>query len=93
MRESYDASGRLTFDLPQNFSLTHYDEILRLNGCVRVNMLEGPGESWWDYKAGGNIVVLHWNDLAGISLHIEDGNADDLLRHLAQVCLEAAGKA
>jgi hypothetical protein len=52
-------------------------------GGRRVQRLDGLDQSYWDYDIEGTTLVLHTDVFAGISLHIEDGSRDDLLRRVA----------
>jgi hypothetical protein len=49
--------------------------------CLRK--LDGLDQSYWDYDVDGTTVVLHRDVLAGVSLHVEDGSKDELLRRIA----------
>jgi hypothetical protein len=46
----------------------------------RIEQLDGLDQRYWDYDVDGSRVVLHSDPMAGISLHVEDGSRDDLLR-------------
>ena len=85
MREYHDASGRLSIELGEDgpaFLLyaSRLEEICRGRGIQR---LDGLDQRYWDYDFGGTTVVLHSDVFAGISVHVEDGFQDDLLRRVA----------
>jgi hypothetical protein len=85
MKEHRDASGRLTISLGDDgpmFGL--YAARLEAN-CKgrRVHQLDGSDRRYWDYDVEGTTTVLHSDVFAGISLHVEDGSRDDLLRRVA----------
>ncbi|MBX7102430.1 MAG: hypothetical protein K1X57_00010 [Gemmataceae bacterium] len=48
-----------------------------------LQRLDGIDQRYWDFEVDGATVVLHSDVFAGISLHIEDGSRDDLLRRVA----------
>lgn len=85
MKEYRDASGRLSIDLDdddQQFPLF----ASRLKAKIKARLIQklyGPDQSYWDYDVDGVTVVLHCDTFAGVSLHIEDGSHEELLRELA----------
>ena len=85
MREYRDASGRLSIDIVgDEQTLRVYGSRLEVScGGRRVRRLDGLDQSYWDYEVEGATIVLHWDTFAGISLHVEDGSRDDLLRRVA----------
>ncbi len=81
MKEYFDASNRLTFDLSgqgRNFK-SFSDQMIFLYGPP-VQKLNGLDQYYWDFDVNGVIVVLHWDSMAGMSIHVEDGMDDELLR-------------
>jgi hypothetical protein len=84
-REYRDASGRLSIDLDtddRRFMLY----ASRLEGRLKARLiqkLDGPDQRYWDYDVSGITVVLHCDVFAGVSVHVEDGSHDELLRDLA----------
>jgi hypothetical protein len=56
----------------------------------RIERLDGLDQSYWDYNIEGTTIVLHSDVFAGISLHVEDGSRDDLLRRVAAQITEPA---
>ena len=59
----------------------------------RIQRLDGLDQSYWDYDIEGTRIVLHSDVFAGISLHVEDGSRDDLLRRVAAQITEPDGSA
>ncbi|MBX7105947.1 MAG: hypothetical protein K1X57_17830 [Gemmataceae bacterium] len=56
--------------------------------CLR--RLDSFDQHYWDFEIDGATVVLHSDVFAGISLHIENGTRDDLLRRVAASIAEPA---
>ena len=88
MIEYKDASGRLSFDLSQKDSwllFRKYSKLIekKFNGKL-INKIKDVDQNWCDYDIDGTIVVLHSDAMAGISLHVEDGSNDDLLKTIAE---------
>lgn len=84
MREYRDASGRLSFDLAEAGPMfrVYGSRLEKLCNAKCIEQLDGPDQRYWDYDIDGTRVVLHSDPFAGISVHIEDGSRDDLLRQL-----------
>jgi hypothetical protein len=85
MREYHDASGRLSIDLGDDGPMfqvyaTRLEEICKGKCIQRLDVLD---QRYWDYGIEGATVVLHSDTSAGISIHVEDGSRDDLLRRVA----------
>jgi hypothetical protein len=85
MREYLDASGRLSIELDNDdrqFNL--YASRFKTKIKARlIQRLDGPDQRYWDFDVDGVKVVLHCDVFAGVSLHLEDGSDDELLRSLA----------
>lgn len=85
IREHHDASGRLTITLAEDdrlFSVFASRLEARSNAkCLRK--LDGLDRRYWDYDVDGTTIVLHSDVFAGVSLHVEEGSKDDLLRRIA----------
>ena len=85
MKEHHDASGRLSISLGDDGSMfqlyaSRLEEICKGR---RIQQLDAPDQRYWDYDVDGTKIVLHSDVFAGISLHVEDGSRDDLLRRIA----------
>ena len=94
MREYRDASGRLSIGLGGDASMFRA-YASRLEDCCggkRVQRLDALDRSYWDYNVEGTTIVLHSDVFAGISLHVEDGSRDDLLRRVAAQITEPADR-
>jgi len=87
MREYRDASNRLSFDLSdQEEEFGHFaQQMISIHGKP-VNRLDDPlgDQRYWDFDVDGTIVVLHFDVMAGVSIHVEDGSHEELLRHIAK---------
>jgi hypothetical protein len=90
MKEYRDASGRFSIDLGDDGPMfrVYASRLEDRCGGKRVQRLDGLDQSYWDYDVGGTTVVLHSDVFAGISLHVEDGSRDDLLRRVAATITE-----
>jgi hypothetical protein len=86
MIEHRDASGRLTFILHDDDR--HFESYMsRLEQRCKakiVEKLEDIDQRWWDYDIESVIVVLHSDPMAGISIHVEEGSHDEMLRSIAE---------
>jgi hypothetical protein len=90
MREHHDASGRLTIALDDDdrkFS-TYVPRLEQLTGVALLRRLDTPDQRYWEYRVNGTTVVIHADVFAGVSVHIEDGTRDDLLRSIAAAITE-----
>lgn len=87
MKEYKDASNRLSIDLSDSDSdilfRKYADRLKNEFEAKIVEILDGLDQRYWDFDIGGIIVVLHSDAMAGISIHIEDGSNDSLLRRIA----------
>ena len=85
MKEYRDTSGRLRIDVADDALMFQVlaSRIEARCGGKRVHRLGGLDQSYWDYDVEGTLVVLHSDVFAGVSLHVEDGSQDDLLRRVA----------
>lgn len=92
VKEHRDASGRLNIALTADDRMfsTYASRLDRVAGVTRLRQLDGLDQRYWDYDVGGTTVVLHADVFAGISLHIEDGSREDLLRKIATEITEPA---
>jgi hypothetical protein len=85
MREHHDASGRLSIDLGDARPMfqVYASRLEEMCNGKRIQRLDGLDQRYWDYDVEGTTIVLHSDAFAGISLHVEDGSRDDLLRRVA----------
>jgi hypothetical protein len=92
MREFRDASRRLSFDLADDGPMfpVYASRLEKICNARRIKQLNGLDQRWWDYDVDGTTVVLHSDAMAGISLHVEDGTRDDLLRRIVAQITEDA---
>src|SRR5262245_2855353 len=95
MKESRDASGRLSIDLAADGPMFQVlaSRIEGRCGGRRVQRLDGLDQSYWDYDVEGTTLVVHSDTFAGISLYVADGSRDDLLRRVAAQITEPDGSA
>lgn len=85
MKEYHDASGRLSITLADNdreFSV-FASRLENRSKAKCIHKLDGLDQRYWDFDVGGTTVVLHSDVFAGVSVHVEDGTNDDLLRRIA----------
>jgi small GTP-binding protein len=85
LREQHDASGRLSIDLGDDGPMfqVYASRLEEICKGKRIQRLDVTDTSYWDYDVEGTRIVLHSDELAGISLYVEDGSRDDLLRRVA----------
>ncbi|HUT70171.1 MAG TPA: DUF3630 family protein [Desulfatiglandales bacterium] len=87
MKEYKDASNRLSIDLSDldsDILFRKYANRLKTEFNAKiVEKLDGLDQRYWDFDVDGTIVVLHSDAMAGISIHIEDGTNDSLLRRVS----------
>ena len=88
MEEYRDMSGRLTIALSDDdrqFAI--FAERLKKFGGRPKEKLNGLDQRYWDFEINGVTVVLHSDPRVGVSIHVEDGSNDELLRSVAAACL------
>jgi len=87
MREYRDASNRLTFDLSgQEEDFGHFAKrMISLHGNP-IRRLDDPlgDQRYWDFDVEGTTVVLHSDVMAGVSIHVENGSHETLLREIVK---------
>jgi hypothetical protein len=85
MREHHDASGRLSIELGDDGPMfqVYASRLEEICKGKRIQRLDGLDQNYWDYDIEDTRIVLHSDVFAGISLHVEDGSQDDLLRRVA----------
>jgi hypothetical protein len=83
MREYRDASNRLSVDLSddQDDFGAIAENMISLHGKP-VDKASGLDQRYWDFDVNGVTVVLHCDVFAGVSIHVEDGTHDGLLREI-----------
>jgi hypothetical protein len=83
MREFRDASNRLCFDLSdreQDFG-RFARRMISLYGEPIQKLNDALGDQrYWDFDVEGTTVVLHFDVMDGVSMHVEDGSHETLLR-------------
>ncbi|MFC1524172.1 DUF3630 family protein [Thermodesulfobacteriota bacterium] len=87
MKESRDASNRLSIELAESDSNILFKKFAKrlvseFNAEI-VEKLDGLDQRYWDFGVSGTIVVLHSDNYMGISVHVENGTNDNLLRQIA----------
>jgi hypothetical protein len=90
MKEYRDASGRLTIDLTDNDQqFNMFVSRLEKNCKARLTQkLDGLEQRYWDFEIDDVTFVLHSDPMMGVSIHVEDGSNEDLLRFVATKCFE-----
>ena len=92
MKEYKDASNRLSIelsDLNSDILFRKFADRLATKFDAKISeKLDGPDQRYWDFDVNGTIVVLHSDAMAGISIHVEDGSNDNLLRKIAENLLK-----
>jgi len=95
MREYKDSSGRLSIDLSDSASWFLFRwyawQIKKKFNAKIIGKLNDVDQRWWDFKVKDKIVVLHSESIIGISIHIEDGTNDGLLREIVATLLKKEG--
>ncbi len=84
MKEYRDASNRLSIDLSgeaDDFEV-FADRMTVLHGKP-VDKVFGLDQRYWDFNVNGITVVLHSEHFLGVSIHVEDGTNEELLREIA----------
>jgi len=91
MREYRDASNRLSFDLSgQEEDFGRFAKrMISLHGKP-IQRLDDPlgDQRYWDFDVGGTTVVIHSDVMAGVSIHVEDGTHEVLLRDIVKELTE-----
>ncbi len=57
----------------------------KLFNAKLIKKLDGFDQKYRDFEMNDKIVVLHSDSMVGISIHIEDGSGEGLLREIAKV--------
>jgi hypothetical protein len=84
MREYRDVSRRLSIELSgdgEEFGV-FADRMISLHG-VPVEKVSGLDQRYWDFDVDGVTIVLHSDTMAGVSIHVDDGTHEEVLRALA----------
>lgn len=94
MREYRNASGWLTFDLADSCDefFRFVDQLIQLYGKPVQELYDAIGDDrYWDFKIEDTIVVLHGNDMLGVSIFVLGGTHEDFLRDIANKLTADAG--
>lgn len=89
MREYRDASDRFCIDLSdrdEDFA-SFVSRMTSLHGSP-VEKVNGVDQHYWDFDINGITVILHLDRMAGVSIHLEDGAHENLLREIAKQLTE-----
>lgn len=86
MKEYRDACGRLTVHLSDDVAdlMSFMTRLRDRYPAAPTKELSGLDQTYCDSEVDGVVIVLHSDTLAGISLHVEDGTQEDLLRSVAE---------
>lgn len=87
MKDYRDASNRMTFFLSgQEGDFGRFaTRMTSLFGKPIKKLNDNLGnQQYWDFSVEGTIVVLHSDVMVGVSIHIEDGSNEALLREIAE---------
>lgn len=95
MKEYRGASNRLSIDLSDldsDILFRKFADRLTTEFDAKItDKLDGLDQRYWDFDVGGTILVLHSDAMAGISIHVEDGSDDNLLRKIAETLMKLKG--
>jgi len=85
MGEYRDSANRLSFTLSERSDdfRAFADRMTALHGEA-IQKLSGLDQAYWDFEVNGATVVLHADVFAGVSIHVEDGSREGLLREIAR---------
>lgn len=87
MNEYRDATDRLSIELSNSDDARLFEGFAEnLQKAFKARLLQkldGLDQRYWDFEIGGAVLVLHSDAMMGISVHIEDGTHDALLRDVA----------
>jgi hypothetical protein len=90
MREYRDSSNRLSIHLSdgcEDFAV--FSQRLESRWGPPREKVDGLEQQYWDFGVEGSTVVLHSDASSGVSIHVNDGSCDELLRRVAK---ELSGK-
>lgn len=95
MKEYKDASDRLSIKLTDSDSSALFNQfaqrlVAKFHAEI-IEKLDGLDQRYWDFKIEDTeetIVVLHSDNYMGISVHVENGSNDNLLRQIATELLK-----
>ncbi len=88
MKEYKDASNRLSIELAATDSDILFQKFAQalsseFNGQL-AEKLDGLDQRYWDFDINGTTIVLHSDVFTGISVHVQDGSNDKLLRQIGK---------
>lgn len=89
-KEWKDHSGRLTVwlsDDADDFDAFAHQMTSQFGGPTK--RLDGLDQRYWDFSVIRVTIVLHGDTMAGVSIHVEDGSQDELVRSIADALLKA----
>lgn len=88
MKEYRDSSGRLSIELSGNcgeFDSFAKRMISRFGDPIE--RLDGLDQRYWDFRVDGVTLVIHADTFAGVSIYVEDGTRDEMLRSIAETLM------
>jgi len=91
MREYRDASKRLSIHLSdgcEDFAV--FSQRLETRWGPPREKVDHLEQHYWDFDVEGTTVVLHSDTFSGVSIHVNDGSSDELLRLVAKELTEQA---
>ena len=89
-KEWKDFSGRLTVwlsDDANDFDAFAHKMTSRFG--APTERLDGLDQRYWDFSLNHASLVLNGDTMVGLSIHVDDGSQDDLLRSIAGSLLKA----
>lgn len=90
IKENRDSANRLNIELCGKCDQINCFAV-RLEAKYKtqpIKTLNGLDQQYRDYRIKGKAVVLHSENSMGISIYIEDGSNEELLRSIAQTILK-----
>ena len=93
MKAHRDCSDRLSFILSSDSEAFHgfAERMISLYGAA-VSELDGLDQRYRDFDVHGVIVVLHSDVMVGVSIQVENGTDEELLRAIAWKLKETAAQ-
>jgi hypothetical protein len=87
MREYQDVSNRLSFNLSDDcteFDFFAKEMILLYKQPIQKIESLMNEQRYWDFKVDEVVIVLHSDIMTGVSIYVENGNYDRVLRNIVR---------
>lgn len=88
MNEHFDESGRLSIELASLDSDDLFqcfaNRIVKEFDATIINKLNGLDQKYWDFNISSTTIVLHSDTFMGISIYVENGSSETLLRKIVE---------